>query len=280
MKQPLVVLILTIQLFLMSCIDSTRPHKKQNQENKDKRTQLKQDYSINEEDLLKDLMTWYTYTYHNIKLAQDFIGLNADSVIISKSKFLKQLETGNYVPFKIMALNKMPIYRLYKLRKHNEDIQSAMKGLALNERLNYEMEGKEFPAFNFKDLNGKIYNKQTTKGKFLIIKCWFIHCGACIKEFPELNDLVNQYNLNSKILFISLAMDSENELKNFLTKKEFQYAVIPDQKSFMSKQMDIKLYPTHLVINTNGKILKAVNSVKDLTLYLKQVFSPSVLSIQ
>jgi hypothetical protein len=29
--------------------------------------------------------------------------------------------------------------------------------------------------------------------KIVVIKCWYIHCAACIKEFPEVNNLVRKY---------------------------------------------------------------------------------------
>jgi cytochrome oxidase Cu insertion factor (SCO1/SenC/PrrC family) len=50
---------------------------------------------------------------------------------------------------------------------------------------------KEIPDFNFTDLNGQNITSLNTKGKHIIIKTWFINCTACVKEFPELNELTN-----------------------------------------------------------------------------------------
>jgi hypothetical protein len=59
--------------------------------------------------------------------------------------------------------------------------------MASTEMAHFKMEGTPIPGFNFTDLNDKVYNQSTTRGKIVILKCWFIHCVACLKEFPELN---------------------------------------------------------------------------------------------
>ena len=131
------------------------------------------------------------------------------------------------------------------------------------------MEGTYFPDFKFTDLNGEKYNSDNTKGKTLILKCWFINCKPCIAEFPELNQLVERNSDQEDILFISLAMDSKENLDKFLAKKAFRYKTIPNQREFMEKTLNIKLYPTHFIIDKNGLIEKVVNKSSELISYLK-----------
>jgi hypothetical protein len=59
-------------------------------------------------------------------------------------------------------------------------------------------------------------------------------------------------------------MDSKQDLISFLKTKEFKYAVIPETKSFIIDKMHITEYPTHLLIDRNGKIVKVVNRIEDL----------------
>lgn len=40
---------------------------------------LDKTFSTDWKTLTKDFMTWYNYTYYNIQLSQDFIGLDIDS---------------------------------------------------------------------------------------------------------------------------------------------------------------------------------------------------------
>ena len=65
--------------------------------------------------LTKDFMTWYNYTYYNIRLSQDFIGLDIDSKKIDKATFLNKFLTDNVVAFKTKILRGQSVYQLFKL---------------------------------------------------------------------------------------------------------------------------------------------------------------------
>lgn len=220
--------------------------------------------------LTKDFMTWYNYTYYNVRLSQDFIPLDIDSIKIDKTTFLNKLMTGDVVAFKTKILQGEPVYKLFKLNSSDESIKATVKQMASTEIIHYKMEGIEIPEFNFTDLNGKVYNKSSTKGKIVVLKCWFIHCVACVKEFPELNNLVDEYQGGNNVLFISLAMDSKQDLKKFLETKDFKFATIPEMTNYMVDKLNVTTYPTHFLIDRNGKIRKVVNRIDDLTPFLKK----------
>ncbi len=220
--------------------------------------------------LTKDFTTWYNYTYYNVRLSQDFIGLDTDSEKIDKTTFLNKLMTENVVAYKIRILHGAPVFKLFNLNSGDEGITSVSKQMASTEIMHFRMEGHEIPEFNFTDLNGNTYSKSSTKGKIVLFKCWFIHCVACVKEFPGLNKLVEENQGRNDILFISLAIDSRDDLVKFLKTKEFKYAVIPGMKNYMSNKLHITEYPTHLLIDSTGKIIKVVNRIEDLIPFLKK----------
>ena len=217
-----------------------------------------------------DFMTWYTYSYYNIRLSQDFIGLDVDSVVIEKPAFLNKLLTDKVFAFKIGTKADNDVYKLYPLTSKVESIRATIKEMASTEIQHYKMEGREIPDFNFTDINGINYDSASTKGKLIVLKCWFIGCVACVKEFPELNNLVNNYKDNGNILFLSLAIDKKDELVKFLKTKKFKYAVVPEMKNFMSSDLSITQYPTHLLIGKTGKIIKVVNRIEDLVPFLEK----------
>jgi thiol-disulfide isomerase/thioredoxin len=221
-------------------------------------------------------MTWYNYTYYNVRLSQDFIGLDIDSIKIDKTAFLNKLMLGNAVAFKTKILRGKPVYQLFNINSADESIKATVKQMASTEMRHYKMEGIEIPEFNFTDLNGKVYNKLSTTGKKVVLKCWFIHCVACVKEFPELNKLVDENHGRDDILFISLAMDSKQDLIKFLDTRKFKYAVIPEMKNYMVDKLNVTEYPTHLLIDGNGKIIKVVNRIDDLTPFLNKENSKNI----
>jgi peroxiredoxin len=150
------------------------------------------------------------------------------------------------------------------------DIKNTMVQMAQTAMTLQNMEGKELPAYHFTDLNGKTYNNHNMKGNVMLIKCWFINCVACVKEFPELNRLVGRYKNRSDVKFISLASDSKTELTAFLKKKPFNYAVVPKMGNYMSEQLNVNAYPLHLLVDKQGKIVKATNSIEDMLPYFEK----------
>jgi peroxiredoxin len=149
--------------------------------------------------------------------------------------------------------------------------------MAEAEKRHLNMEGKQLPSYDFTDLSGKRYDKTSTKGKILLLKCWFINCVACVKEFPELNRLVDSFQNRSDILFVSLASDDKQKLTSFLQKKPFKYSVVPNQEKYMEEQLGIAAYPTHVLVDKDGKIIKVTNSIEDMLPFLEKQIRQAAL---
>jgi len=215
--------------------------------------------------LEKDYMKWLTYNYENIHLSSKFVALDVSSKEISKGEFLKSLTTGDYIPVELTSTDTTTYYKLFKLNNTNDkQISSSIKIIASISNFQFEMEGKPFPAFSFRDVNGVEYNNENTKGKTIVFKCWFIACKPCVAEFPELNEFVAKYKSRSDVLFISLAMDSKDSLISFLKTKTFSYAVVPEQEELVVKTLKITGFPTHLIVDKNGIIQKVVRNADEL----------------
>lgn len=176
---------------------------------------------------------------------------------ITRIDFLKKLSTGNYFP---VALYSEDNYLSYKLAvipaKTDESITAYLKKFSSDQLEFCKLEGKPVPNFNFNDVNGKHYSSESIKGKIVLFKCWFIRCGACVKEMPALNEIVKKYKNRDDILFISLAIDNRKELQKFLATTKFDYATIPNQERYMADQLHVSAYPTHFIINKKGELVR------------------------
>ncbi len=143
--------------------------------------------------ILKSIRNWQVYNRDYLRLSENFTAFDSGLNEISKEQFLKLLSVGNYLPLKLISKDSLAQYELYKLDSSvNEDIRGVIKDFGELEYMHFKMEGKELPNFDVVDLNGNIYNKNTTTGKILILKCWFIKCQACNEEIPILNELVKK----------------------------------------------------------------------------------------
>lgn len=196
----------------------------------------------------------------------DFKALDTSSQPIERGDFLHKLTTGNYLPVKIRTSDSSLCYQLYRMENNvDKDIREVIKNKALMTYRYFQFEGSSLPDFNFVDLNGNAYNAQTAKGKVVVLNCWYIHCQVCNEEMPELNKIVKQLENRKDIVFIGLAFDKADSLRQFLTKKEFRYAIIPEKENYLRNELGIVYYPTHIIVNRQGKIKKIIEgSVSEL----------------
>lgn len=130
------------------------------------------------------------------------------------------------------------------------------------------LEGTKVEPFIVKDIHGKTYNSNDLKGKVIVMNFWFINCPPCVKEIPELNKLVDNYE---EVVFLAFALDDKEKLKPFLSKTNFKYNVIPDSEEF-AKKHHIILYPTHIIIDKKGIIKHTlVDDIKNIENFKKLI---------
>jgi peroxiredoxin len=227
---------------------------------------------INPTEVQKSYLDWRNYQKENIMLSRDFVALDSNSKEITKETFLKVLSDGNYIPIRLESEKTVFQYQLFKIEPTSDtSIKASIAETAFNEMQNLKKESEPFPEFSFKDLSGNLITNENLKGKIVVIKCWYIHCAACIKEFPEVNQLVNSYKDREDIVFISLAEDSPEQLKAFLARKPLSYWAVPNMKTYMNLTLQLNAFPTHFIINKEGFIVKVLSDSKSLEVALAKV---------
>ncbi|MEZ7499101.1 TlpA disulfide reductase family protein [Flavobacterium sp. Arc3] len=227
---------------------------------------------VNPAEIQRKFMDWWTYQYNEIMLSRDFVALDSNSKEITKEAFLKVLSEGNYIPIRLESDKDVFYYKLFKIEPTSDtSIKASIAETAFNEIQNYKKEGEPFPEFSFKDLNDNLITNENLKGKIVVVKCWYIHCAACVKEFPDVNQLASKYKDRKDIVFLSLAEDSPEQLKPFLIRKPLSYAVVPNMKTYMNLTLQLNAFSTHFIINKKGFIVKVLSDYKALEVALVKV---------
>lgn len=106
------------------------------------------------------------------------------------------------------------------------------------------------PEFTVEDLDGKLVDLAEFEGKVVVLNFWFVGCKPCVQEMPELNALVKKYD-KEEVVFLAFATDKAPVVKQFLSKKVFNYRIIPRARH-IAKKFGIHSYPTHYVIDKEG----------------------------
>lgn len=109
---------------------------------------------------------------------------------------------------------------------------------------------KEFPKITISTISGETISSKEFKNKIVVINWWSTGCAPCIKEIPELNEIVEKYKLNKDILFLAITNDKKERVTKFLKKHEFRY-----NQSFENKDVNEifqGFQPQNIIINKNG----------------------------
>ncbi len=137
-------------------------------------------------------------------------------------------------------------------------------------------ENKPAPTFSVKDLKGKKLDLKKLKGKIVVLNFWFAECLPCLNELPNLNELVEEFK-GKDVVFIAFTEDKADFLKKFLVKKPFNYQIIPASTAIIKNYElnlggnSVMLYPTHILIDRDGKIEQRVSGLEGVKIMKKGI---------
>ncbi len=134
-----------------------------------------------------------------------------------------------------------------------EQMEERMSRLPKPRESEWFTTGTKASLFKSDDINGNSLNPEDSVGKVIVLNFWFINCGPCRKEIPELNVLVDSFQSTGKVLFYGIALDKKRDIQKFLEKIPFKYTIIDDGRA-IAAQYGIRSYPTHVVIDGEGKV--------------------------
>lgn len=184
---------------------------------------------------------------------------------LTTEQFVSQFSSGDYLPLKMKVdQDTALVYQLLSVKLiENEQVQQFLQFIGGQYALFEQLKHKALPNFHFVDLNDREYSAANMNDKLVVVKFWFIGCKPCIAEMPKLNQLVAQYKDREDIVFLSLANDDAEDLKQFLDKNKFDYAVVADKAAYTMNTLGIGTFPTHMIVK-NGIVEEITTNATQL----------------
>jgi len=131
-----------------------------------------------------------------------------------------------------------------------------------NAELN-KMNGAVSPGFNYLNFKGSKTKLESFKGKYVYIDIWATWCGPCMREIPFLQTLEEKYH-DKNIAFVSISIDKQTDFKKWesVVKEKnlggVQLFADNDWNSDFAKSFNVTSIPRFILIDPNGKVVKAV----------------------
>lgn len=106
--------------------------------------------------------------------------------------------------------------------------------------------------WKLKDINGKVFNFEETKGKVVLINFWATWCPPCIAEMPSMQSLYDDYG--NKIEFVFVSNESKTVINAFLNKNEYSFKVF-NPISESPEFFNVRSIPRTFLIDKKGNIV-------------------------
>ncbi|MCW5959841.1 MAG: TlpA family protein disulfide reductase [Pyrinomonadaceae bacterium] len=126
-------------------------------------------------------------------------------------------------------------------------------------------------------ITGKSFGPNELIGKVVVLNFWFTSCPPCLKEIPELNNIVDEYS-GKDVVFLAFATDKKDQIEAFIAENPFKYNLIPEATMLMLRFLEPDkngrmetAFPTHIVVDRTGKKTVYETGIKGVEVVKKEL---------
>ena len=136
------------------------------------------------------------------------------------------------------------------------DYQALLKQREAEKRV---ADGMPAPDFTLNNVEGKPVGLSSLRGKYVVLDFWGTWCGWCIKGIPEMKKMYAKYNQRLEVVGIACG-DTEEAWKKCVADKALPWTNVLNAtgEADVSVMYAVKGYPTKIVLDTEGRILKTI----------------------
>lgn len=177
--------------------------------------------------------------------------------ILSKERAteLADEEIGNIIPS--APANLADIFEAYKQVNPEREVPAEIQQL-------YDLNIKMIPGqpavdFDMYTVDGKKVMLSDLKGRAVYIDCWATWCGPCKAETPHMKALYEHYKDDSRLLLVSISMDTNHKAwENMVAKEQLawpQYIVQDAFDCLLCKTYSITGIPRFMMFDKDGCVV-------------------------
>jgi thiol-disulfide isomerase/thioredoxin len=134
--------------------------------------------------------------------------------------------------------------------------------------------GFRCPTFTAIDLITKdTVSLEKYKGKYVYLDLWTTWCGPCLEEMPKIKKVYNEID-HSKIEFIGIVgQDTPEKINKIINTVGINWKLVEaTSENFIFNKFKIRAFPTTLVVDPNGIVIKSDISAEQLKKFIENNF--------
>lgn len=109
------------------------------------------------------------------------------------------------------------------------------------------------PDVTLEMLDGSEVTLSNLNDKPVLLNFWATWCGYCVKEFPDLEEVWQEYGDDIHIIAINVG-EGKSAIEGFLKKSTYTFPIAMDTKYLASTAYQVSGIPVTIIINTDGTI--------------------------
>jgi thiol-disulfide isomerase/thioredoxin len=128
----------------------------------------------------------------------------------------------------------------------------------------------DFSQYKFYNLKKELSTIQLKNDKRYIIDFWFVNCPPCVKDHKYISSKKDWIKSNG-IELIGISNDKDHELfKRYISQNNYEWENYRevDSLKLIRDELDIKAFPTYVIVDDGTKIVKTFNSFEKVENYL------------
>ena len=120
------------------------------------------------------------------------------------------------------------------------------------------------PALQGVDQYGKAWDWKALNGKVVVLNFWATWCAPCKEELPSLQTLADLQEGTVQVLTVNVKEPAQRAWRYAQT-TGLQVPVIPDPQGKLTQAFGVNVFPTTVLINTQGRPIARVIGAVDWT---------------
>lgn len=130
--------------------------------------------------------------------------------------------------------------------------------------------GKSFPKLKLKGPDLKAKELRLPEAQYTLIDFWFSRCIPCLKSYPKLKEIYEKYHKKGfEIIGISVDLTKYISLwQERIAEHGLIWPQYLDENEENAKRIAIREYPSYILLDKHGKIIKRIDSLEELEEFL------------